>query len=623
MARNINKKKKNNINVSYLNRDFESFRNSIVQFAQTHYKDNIRDFSESSLAGMFVDVAAYVGDVMSFYLDHQFNELSLETAVEEENIERLIRQAGVRSFGASPSVVSATFLLLVDSINNSDGEKIPDPQMLPIIKVGTICESTAGIKFELLSDIDFSKKNTDGEYIAEIEITETNSAGLPNQYVFSLPGNLSSGTLNTETFSIPDDAEAFRTITLANSDVSEIISVTDSILDNYYEVDSLTQNTVYIRETNNLADNRSVPERLRMVPAPKRYVKYSSRNSGLTTLRFGTGNEDTFDEDVIPDPSEHAIQLYGDRKTVNFASIDPNSFLSTRTLGISPRNTTLTVVYRSGGGLSHNVAAGTINSIETLVTSFSSGIPELKISKSRASASIINLFPASGGENEPSLNELKQLAFSSMNLQDRIVTREDMLARIYSLPNNFGRVFRAGIRDNPFNPFASHLHVLSRNSDGKLAISNDSLKENIAVYLKKYRLISDAVDIVDGRIINIGIEYFIKVSSDFDAEVVVSQVNSDLKQYFKIENFQIDQPLYISEVLNIILNTPGVTYVKPHNGETVTLNSKTGYDAIKNLSYSGVTYTKQNYVNNGIYYPLPGGIFEVKFPNDDIRGYVL
>lgn len=625
MPKNIKKQKKNNFDVSYLNRDFESFRNSLIRYAQTHYQENIRDFSESSLAGMFVDMAAYVGDVMSYYLDHQFNELNLETAIEEQNIIRLIRQSGVKNFSASPSISRCTFSIIVDAVTSPSGEPVPDPQMLPIIKAGTVCSSTAGIDFELLSDIDFSKKDADGNYLASQSVVSDSitSSGTATEFIMSVTQEVTSASTNSETFSFDDALVPFRTITLSKTNVSEIISIIDSDGDEYYEVNSLTQGTVYKREINDLDDRFSVPERIKLIPAPKRYVKFTDNETNLTTIRFGSGDEDVFDEDIVPDPSEHAIKLYGDRKTFNIAAIDPGSFLSTSTLGISPKSTVLTVRYRSGGGTSHNVAAGAINSVKTLLTKFGSGVSSIKIARLRESVTVININSASGGENKPTINDLKQLAFSSINLQDRIVTREDLIARIYSMPNNFGRVFRVGVRNNPYNPFSSNMHILGRNSSNKLSLCNDSLKENIKTYLEKYRLVSDAIDIVDGRILNIAIEYHVKIDSKFDPESTILDINNSIKNYLKIENMQIDQPIYISEILNIILNTPGVVYVEPKNGNTVTLLSKSGTDQISNLNYSSVLYNPGAYVSDGVYYPLQGGMFEIKYPDDDIRGYVI
>lgn len=610
MARNIRKKVINDKDVSYLHRDFESFRNELIRYSQVHYGDNIKDFSESSLSGMFIDMAAYVGDVMSYYLDHQFNELSLETATEDRNVEKLIRAAGINSFGAAPSIVEVEISIIVDSIIDNN-KYIPDPNALPIIKIGTIFESSSGIPFELLNDIDFSKKDIDNNYEANQTILTTNSDGNPVTYLMTKKALCTSSKMTTEKFTIPDTFERFRTITLKETNVNEIISVIDDINDEYYEVESLTQNTVFVREENNLSDAQSVKERIKIVPAPKRFLKINTKSTGKTTLQFGAGNEDMFDEDIIPDPSDHAILLYGDRKSFGNIAIDPNKFLSSNTLGISPRNTTLTIKYRAGGGQNHNVAAGTINNIKSLVTKFGASVSSLKISKIRSSLSVINRQPATGGSNELSLNDLRQVAFSSNNLQNRIVTKEDLLARVYSIPNNFGRVFRAGIRENPFNPFSSHLHILTKNNKGYLSIATDTLKENISIYLEKYRLITDAIDIVDGKIINIGCKIIISVSEKYVPENVISDIRVKLKSYFNVSNFQIDQPLYDIEIKNLIINTQGVI-----NLESIQIVNKPVNE--NSNVYSGTIYDTIKYKNKGIYYPLPGGIFEMKFPDDDI-----
>lgn len=615
MARNIRKRKVNNKDISYLNRDFESFRNELVRYAKTHYSDTIQDYTESSLAGMFVDIAAYVGDTLSFYQDHQFNELSLETAVEEANIERLVRNSGIEITGASPAIVEIVLKIKVDAKVNSIGSYAPDASLLPIINNNSIFSSKKGINFELLENVDFSEVDENGELLATIDIAESNSNGFPLTYYVSKTGYATSGKTEVEEIPIGDTFVPFRQIVLGKSDISEIISIKDAEGDEYYEVKSLTQDTVYVRQKNDLPDFLSVPERLKLIPAPKRFERIFKSDSRNTSILFGSGNEDMFDEDVIPDPSEHAVKLFGDRKTLPFVTIDPNSFLSTSTLGISPKNTTLTIRYRHGGGVNHNVAANQVNAVKTLITKFQENTPTNKVASIRASLTCNNIQPASGGENPPTLKELRQLALSGQNSQGRIVTKEDLLARIYTMPNKFGRVFRAGIRNNPYNPFASHLHVVSRDDQEKLIHSSDSLKENLSKFLENYRLITDAIDIVDARIINIGVSYSITIDANESVDVTLQTVNAKLIEYFDIKNFQIDMPIIISEIQNIIQNTRGVISLLDFDivGKPMTEGSNT---------YSEITFEALRYINRGILYPPPGGIFEVKYPNDDIKGRV-
>lgn len=615
MPKNIRKRKINNKDVSYLNRDFESFRNELIRYARVHYDQSVQDFSESSLAGLFTDMASYVGDVLSFYLDHQFSELSLETAVEENNVQRLIRQSGIEIVGASPSIAQLKIKIAIPASQNIDKEYIPNTNLIPKIMVGTVFGSTGGTSFELLEEIDFAETDSNGQLIADVDVNTTDSENNPTSFNLYRNADVTSATSHTETITISDQFVPFRQITLSKADINEIISIKDADGDEYYEVESLTQDTVYIRQKNELADFLSVPERIKMIPAPKRFERNFDGQSRLTQVRFGSGDENVFDEDVVPDPSEHAVRLYGDRKVVPFVTIDPNTFLSTSTLGISPRSTVLTIKYRYGGGINHNAAANQITVIKTLVTKFQDQTPTTNIVNIRASVTSKNLTAASGGENPPTLGELRQIALSSQNSQGRIVTKEDLLARVYSMPNKMGRIFRAGLRNNPYNPFASHLHVISRNSEGLLTFSSDSLKENLSDYLSNYRLITDGIDIVDARIINIGVNYSVTVDANETVDTVLQSVNSKLVEYFDIKNFHIDMPIIVSEIQNIIQNTIGVVSLLELDivGKPFVEGSN---------SYSSVNYEPLRYTNRGILYPLPGGIFEVKFPNDDIKGRV-
>ena len=615
MPKNIRKRKINNKDISYLNRDFESFRNELIRYARVHYNESVQDFTESSLAGLLVDMASYVGDVLSYYQDHQFNELSLETAVEDGNIERLIRNSGVDIVGASPAYVELELTIIVDAFVDSTGGYIPDTRYLPKILVGTVFSSLGGIDFELLEAVDFSEVDDKGQLFANVSISETNSDGQPVSFSLTRLATCTSAKTQTETFTITDEFVPFRQISLSKPDISEVIYVKDSDDDEYYEVKSLTEDTVYIRQVNDLPDFKSVPERIKMIPAPKRFERIFDSQSRSTTLLFGSGDEDMFDEDVIPDPSEHAIKLFGDRKLVPFTTINPNNFLSTSTLGISPKNTVISVKYRHGGGVNHNVASNQVSVIKTLVTKFQESTPSTQVTRVRASLKCINKEAASGGENPPTLTELRQIALSGQNSQGRIVTKEDLLARVYSMPNKFGRVFRAGIRNNPFNPFATHLHVISRNSDGNLAHSSDTLKENLSDFLENYRLITDGIDIVDAKIVNIGISYELTIDSNESVDVVMQSVNSKLIEYFDIRNFQIDMPIIISNIQNLIQNTKGVVSLLD-----LDIIGKPRVEG--NNIYSDVNFEPLRFTNRGIVYPPPGGIFEVKFPNDDIRGRV-
>ena len=597
---------------SYLNKDFSAFRTELSQYGQIYFKDKINDFSEAGLAGMFIELAAMVGDNMSFYLDRQFGELDLLTAIEPANVEKLVRSAGVKIRGAAPATITVNFYLEAPAILKNN-DYVPDTSVLPRIEAGTIVVSSSGVKFELMDPVNFAETDQDGKIRCTYATMKTDADGNPTSFGVKKSGFCSSGLTIAETFDIPDKFVPFRSISLASSDISEIITVKDSDGNQYYEVESLTQDVVYKRILNTASDSDFVSENLELIPAPRRFISEMSRQTGKTTIKFGSGNADSTDDDIMPDPADLALPLYGKRKTFSRFTLDPNKLLQTRTLGVSPKNTTISVRYRAGGGLRDNVAAGSIKTISTLITKFPATTTSSRIASIRASMRVTNTEAAEGGESPMTLNELRSAALAFRNSQSRIVTREDLIARIYTMPSNFGRVFRVGLRDNPNNPLASVVSIISRDSTGKLIVSPDTLKENLRLYLNEYRLISDAIDIVDAKVINVGIRYQVVIDSTANSTLTLQKINNSLKQYMLIENFQIDQPIMKSDLLNIILNTAGVLSLVSFN--IVNLSGAQGANI-----YSKVTFSITANTDREIITPPPGSIFEVRYPDDDIIG---
>ena len=615
MARNIKKEVQKQKEVSYSNKDFKSLKNDLKRYMLTHFSDNMVDFSDASMGGMLVDLGAYVGDVLTYYLDHQFNENNIETAVERTNLERLIREAGVKIPSAAPAYATVDISIVVQATQDATGVYVPVSNALPKIKANSIFSSPSGTQFYLLEDVDFSETDKSGTLVANQNVGVVSGNAIVN-FVLTRKGLVSSAKIKTETFTIGDKLIPFRTIVLGEDNINEIIAVTDTLGDSYYEVDSLTQDTVFRALDNTRYDSTDVPSRLELLHAPKRFVRTRSINTGKTTLRFGSGNESNFDEDVIPDPSEHAIKLFGDRKTFSTVTIDPNSFLTTQTLGISPVNTTLSVTYRHGGGLNHNVSAGDINSVQTLISEFQTSTPASTEAFVRSSLTVFNRQPSSGGEDEPTLEELRNVAIFNRSSQNRIVTREDLIARVYSMPSNFGRVFRVAVSDNPRNPQGAELHIISRDTTSKLTISSDTLKQNLAKYLNHFRLVSDAIDILDAPIVNTGVKYTISVGKGFRPEVVIAAVNNKIKNYFDVKHMQINKPIIVSELKNLIINTPGVI-----SEISFEVFGKTGI--IEGNSYSDFDYDVRQNLDRGFIFPPHGGIFELKYPSEDIVGSVL
>ena len=233
----------------------------------------------------------------------------------------------------------------------------------------------------------------------------------------------------------------------------------------------------------------------------------------------------------------------------------------------------------------------------------------------RSSIFVTNNDPAVGGEDAPDIEQIRGLINASRNLQSRIVTKKDLLARVYTMPANFGRVFRASVRENPVNPLSSLLYIINRNASGFLQTSPDALKKNLSKYLNEFRLIADAIDILDAQIINIGIDFEIAVDPNFNKEAVLKQCIDNLASYFNIENFQIEESILTSDINNLIYNVTGVTSVT-----SVKIRNIIG--TVGERTYSSNAYNVEANIRKGILFPPPGGIFELKFPNLDIRGTV-
>ena len=455
---------KNLRNRTYLNKDFDAFRGDLLRYARTYFGDKIQDFSEASVGGLLLDMAATVSDSMSFYLDHQFREMSWSTAVENANVSRMIAEAGIKPKGAAPAVVTVSMYVQAPSKLVS-GEYVPNEDTLPKILQSTLLASSAGVIFSTAEDVDFAEKNRLGDLVAKYNTGTTDASGNPTTFILKRDVTCISGKIAIETFEVETNPEPFFSVSLGNSDPSEILEVLDSEGNVYYEVQTLSQDTVFRAFPNFSADSEEVSRSIEVIPAPRRFVHNFNVTSRRSTIQFGGGTALTTADDAIPDPETLALPLYG-TSTLNRFSIDPNSLLNTKTLGIKPENTTVRVTYRYGGGASHNVAARTIRGIQTLKIEFPDNCPASTASSIRASFDVRNDSPASGGSNAPTIEEVRSQIPAARNQQERIVTKEDLISRVYTLPTKLGRVYRAAVRPNPDNPLASQLFICSKDSSG-------------------------------------------------------------------------------------------------------------------------------------------------------------
>lgn len=636
MEKDIKNKQKKIVKRSYLARDFDGFKHNLVQHARTFFPNNIEDFTETGLGGMFVDMISYIGDSMSFYLDHQFNELRWQDAVEIENIKKHIRLAGVEGHGASPATVYVSFYVQVPLDNNNRCIET----CLPKIKKGTRLISGNGITFNLMEDVDFSLKTPGGtnDYVwkdSDPPPQDGNDANGKKRKVINLRGLCVSGEIREDSFKVTDSFVPFREIVLSEQNISLIESVIDSDGNVYYEVDNLAQDNVFSINENKNISKSSIEKSITVTPAPYRFTRYFDPQLLSTTLTFGGGDSTADDDDILPDPGDLSMPLYGKRVFSRFA-LDPNSLLKTNTLGVAPRQTTITITYRYGGGLAHNVSSESIRQIDFLDMSFPSGVDHIDAVNSRASLAVRNLGKAAGGAPAPSIDELRDQIPVARNSQSRIVTKEDLVARIYSLPAPLGRVFRASVSETPDSNGQIEIALLSRGSAGALVkfgsmdtsqsplqVSGDNLKLNLKMYLESFRLINDSYIIMDAAIHNFGLNINVIAVPGAQKVNVAQSIITNLKKILNVKNFHINQPLSMGDISYAVMSSEGVATIHDSKGvKGITVVSKTGTilegDGVTSFEY-GLSEPFDVIVERGYIFPKKNGIFEMKYPDFDIR----
>ncbi len=597
-------------NRSYLNRDFQDFRNELVKYAGTYFKDKIQDFSEASMGGLFLDMAAYVGDNMSFYLDHQFRELSPNTAVEAANIETMVRNAGIKINGNSPASVNVDFYLEIPSKKDTvTGLQVPDETLLPRIKDNAVVSSEDGIVFNLTEELDFAQKTPNGTYVAEITpIPDSN--GSVNSFVFKMTGLCVSGTTETQTQVISNSFVPFRTITLDDPHVSSILRVYDSDGNDYYEVESLSQDTVF--KKNKLSNGDTSIE---VIATPYRFISETSIQTRTTSIRFGSGDGANILEAKVPDASDMALPLYG-KQTFSSYSLDPNRLLQTTSLGISPTNTTMTIIYRHGGGANHNVDPDSIVTVDQIEMTFLPGVAFDKSQAIKNSIGIGNAKAASGGAAAPTLQQLKGFVTATRTMQNRIVTTDDLLARIYTLPTDFGIVFRANVLPNPENALSSILYIVSLDAEEKLIAASDALKKNLSTYLNEFRLIGDAMDVLDASVLNFQVKVTCRFSHNANKYELISLVSRKIQDLFTKESLAMGKPIVKSDIINAVINQPGVI-------SCVSVDLVNVAGTLEDREYSSITKNIDLSLKDDIYFAEPHEIFELRFPASDILITVL
>ena len=590
--------------IDYTSRDFNSIRNDLIQYAKRYYSDTYKDFSESGFGSLMVDSVAYIGDILSFYVDYNVNESFLDSAVEYNNVLRLGKQMGFKFTSSPASFGEATFFVIIPASTAGDG---PDLSYVPILQRGTQLSSIDGVGFTLNENINFADPSN------EIIVARVNdSNGNPTAFAIKATGQVISGKFSQETVSVGDFVK-FATFQLTRDDINEIISVIDSQGNEYFEVDYLSQDVVYKATTNRGADKNTTQANLRPFAVPRRFTVENLR--GKTFLKFGFGSSvDNKNVDPITDPSQVVLKVHGKDYTsdINF---DPSNLVSTDKFGVGPSNTTLTVRYRVNDATNVNIGSNSLTNIDGPLIEFE----DLAILNAESVGDVINSLevsndePITGDVTLPDVRELKTRISDVFATQNRAVTLQDYKSLCYQMPGRFGAIKRANmVRDPDSFRRNLNLYVLSEDNDGNLTKTNPAIKENLKLWLDQGRMVNDTVDIMDAKIVNIGVEFTAIASLNANKFDVLNDAVVTLSSFYE-RKLEIGEVFYITDVYNHLNKMDGIIDVS-----RVKIVSKTG------ANYSNEFFDIDfNLSDDGRYVKIPNNVvFEIKYPDIDIKGSI-
>jgi len=609
-------------NIQYINRDFSEIRASLIDYAKTYFPTTYNDFTPASPGMMFMEMAAYVGDVLSFYLDNQIQETYLQYARQTNNLYELAYM-----FGYKPNVtqVATTFIDFYQQVPSklSGSTYVPDFDYALSVPQNARIQSTLNPNTSFLVEdpVDFSVSSSGDP----TEVTIFSVAGSnPQYFLLKKTRKAISADLNTTTFTF-GAPQQFSTVTINEDKIIGILDIFDSDSNEWYEVDYLAQECIYksIKNTNPNSPNLSqyqgdTPYLLQLEQVQRRFITRFI-DSGSLQLQFGAGTAADTDETIIPNPNNVGLGLPFEQAKLTTA-FSPSNFIFTKTYGIAPSQTTLTVRYLTGGGVSSNVPANDLTTlIGTNVQFLNSNLNAVTAQTVFNSLAITNPEAADGGGDGDTIEEIRQNASANFATQLRNVTQDDYLVRTLSMPAKYGVISKAYIEPTKAITLSAgesnsvlDLYILSYNVNNQLNTASTALKQNLTTYLSQYRMINDAISIKDAFIINIGVNFDIIVLPEFNSNQVLFDCITALKDYFAIDKWQINQPIILKDIY-------------------ILLDKITGVQTVKNIEFSNLVGTNIGYspyaydinaatISNVVYPSLDPSIFEVKFPNTDIQG---
>jgi len=587
-----------NRDINYLSKDFDSIKSDLIDYVKRHYPADWRDFNEASGGMAILELIAYVGDILSFNIDRQVNEAYINRAVETKNIISLAQNFGYTPKNTTPAIVNL-------SVSATLQESISGECLFVLKKGATVVTNFEPVvSFEVLDDVDFTQ--------AKNRMVKT-SGGTTTVTVTGV--SAAAGISKTFNYRA-NDAVKFLKVVLPENNINEVVSVTASDGSQYFQVDNLARDTIFTGEVNTSSSSGDAGYIMKLKRVPKRYV-VEREPTGLTSIRFGSGVLMEADSEVIPNPNDFVLppSLRGSPSGFSPAAIDSTNFLKTKTLGVAPQNTNLSIQYRAGGGVNTNVGAKTLTRFIKQELEFATpNITSLSANVVRNiydNVSCSNGEQATGGEEAETVTSIRENSVYNMNSQMRCVTLQDYQTRIMSMPANFGTIFRSFVRKDPTNNLGVQMFLITRNNIGNLTMPSDVIKNNIETYIKSFKSFSDTVRMTNGRIINISVDFTIVPMAEVNESQAMMECILVLQKYFDTARTNFNDSIIISEVQARLQALKSVRAVPILN-----LYNRVG--TVDGRAYSGTEFNMKANTTSGIVKFPQDAVWELKYPNFDI-----
>ncbi len=596
------------IPIDYTSADFEKIKRDLINYAKKYYPNTYKDFNEASFGSLMTDLVAYVGDNLSFYLDYNANESFLNTSLEYDNVIEHAQQLGYRHQPFRSSVGMVDILVPIPA---DDTNVAPDTRYMPRISRGTSFATPAGNVFTLIDDMEFS--NSSSEVVASQVSADGSKV---TYYAVRGSGRVVSGE-EVQTIVEVGEFKRFLRILVQGTNISEIISVTDSDGNEYYEVDYLSQNVIYrpvLSRTNDANDiDSSAPSIMKPIPVPRRFVV--ERKGEQVYIVFGYGSEAEIKDNLVADPSEVVLDISG-KNYISDATFDPSKLMTTDKFGVTPVNTSLSITYRSNTVDNTNAAANTITKVIAPIVEFQNvqDLESAKINYIIGNIEVNNSSPINGDVTTPTTEEIKRRASATFAMQGRAVTLQDYISATYAMPANFGSVKRAAaFRDDDDFRRNMNLYVIGEDSDGKLQTCSSPVKNNLKTWLNSVRMVNDSLDILDATIINIGIEFSALCPRDVNKNSVFNEAKEKIYEKLNEQKPEIGEAFNMTEIFKILKEIDEILDVT--DIRIVAKNSASHSDFLYNID--------GNISTSGRMVHMPKNcIWELKYKND-ITGTIV